>query len=346
MAPEDPSRYPLYNTTFSLHRLSPLYTGRNAPFDNAILRQHAQRFRDILAGEVLRGVRVGLAKEDDVFARVGALQTVTWRRLPEEEAWTAEDGLSSDQTAMSLALCRGLIFTVTYERMVYKAIMMRDERGDSPGASMATAREETDGFQNFPLLLAKMPGSLREAFTGFLATTFDVRVSQLHLPSKYLTKAFERYLEDISMGEDGEPLNLIERSRTLRNMIREVLVVVGFDIPGGSAALKTIDINIDREDVPRMLARGKAIGRHSDRETPFFDALTNYIKGHLALDLRNEKVKIARIACGAFVMGSEGKIKLTQTSNEDDGDACRSAATHRLIDSLIDAAAGGPLAAG
>ncbi|KAK2623523.1 hypothetical protein QTJ16_007077 [Diplocarpon rosae] len=346
MAPEDRSRYPLYNTTFSLHRLSPLYTGSDAPLDNAILRQHAKRFRDILAGEVLRGVRVGLSKEDDVLARVGALLTVTWRLLPEEEAWTGEEDPSSDDATMTWALCRGTIFTVTYEKMVYKAIMMRNERGDYPDASMVTVREEMDGFQSFPLLLVKMPGSLREAFTSFLATTFDIRISLLHLSSMYLTDTFERYLEDISMGEDGELLDLIERSRTLRNIIKEILVVVGFDIPGGSAALKTIEINIDREDVPRMLARGKAIDRHTERESPFFDALTSYIQGHLALDLQNDKVKIVRIACGAFVLGSEGKIKLTQSSNDNDGDASRSAATRRLINSLTDAAGGGLLAAG
>src|SRR6187402_2061806 len=92
MAPEDPTQiYPLYNTTFSLHRLSPLYTGSNVPLNNTTLRQHAKRFRDLLAGEVLRGVRVGLGPEDDTLARVGALQTVTWRLLSEEEAWSVED---------------------------------------------------------------------------------------------------------------------------------------------------------------------------------------------------------------------------------------------------------------
>jgi hypothetical protein len=157
MAPEDPSQvYPLYNTTFSLHRLSPLHTGSNEPLSNSRLRGLARQFRDILAGEVLRGVRVGLGQEDDALARVGALQTVTWRLLPEEETWSAEDEtqLANDDTTMSLAVCRGMIVTVTYEKMSYKAILLRDERGDYPDASMVTVREETDGFQHFPLLLS------------------------------------------------------------------------------------------------------------------------------------------------------------------------------------------------
>ncbi|KAI9051739.1 hypothetical protein LZ554_004779 [Drepanopeziza brunnea f. sp. 'monogermtubi'] len=361
MAPEDPNRaYPLYNTTFSLHRVSPLHTGSKAPLNNAALRKHAQRFRDILVGEVLRGVRVGLGnKEDDVLSRVGALQTVTWRQLlPEEEAWRAADetGSADEDVATGLALlCRGMVVTVAYEKMEYKAILLRDARGDDADASsvVGTAGKETetetdDGFQSFPLLMSKMPGSLREAFTEFLAGTFDTRISALCLSSQYLVSAFERYLADISMGEDGEPLDLIERSRALRHTIKETLVVIGFDIPGGSAALKTIEINIAREDLPRMVARGKTIGRQGDGDgdSPFFKALTTYIKGHMALDLRSEKVKISRIACGAFVLGSEGKIKLTQLPSESDRQPARGPATGRLINGLIGAAAGGLLSGG
>lgn len=349
MAPEDPSQvYPLYNTTFSLSRLSPLHTGSSEPLSNSRLRILARQFRDVLAGEVLRGVRVGLGQEDDALARVGALQTVTWRLLPEEETWSAEDEtqMANDDTTMSLAVCRGMIVTVTYEKMAYKAILLRDERGDYPDASMVTVREETDGFQHFPLLLSRMPGSLREAFANFLMETFDTRISALQFSSKYLTDAFERYVADISMGEDGETLDMIERSRVLRNTIKETLVVVGFDIPGVSSTLKTIDINIAREDLPRMVARGKKIGRDQNTDSPFFDALATYIQGHLALDLRNEKVKIMRVACGAFVLGAEGKVKLTYLPGGGDGESSRGAATRRLINGFIEQAVGGSSSAG
>ena len=349
MAPEDVSQiYPLYNTTFSLHRVTPLHTGSNEPLSNSRLRELARQFRDILAGEVLRGVRVGLGQEDDALARVGALQTVTWRLLPEEETWSAEDEtqMANDDTTMSLAACRGMIVTVTYEKMAYKAILLRDERGDYPDASMVTVREETDGFQHFPLLLSRMPGSLRETFANFLMETFDTRVSALQFSSTYLTDAFERYVADISMGEDGEPLDMIERSRALRNTIKETLVVVGFDVPDVAALLKTIDINIAREDLPRMVARGKKIGREGNTESPFFDALAAYIQGHLALDLRNEKVKIMRVACGAFVLGAEGKVKLTYLPGGVDGESSRGAATRRLIKGFIGQGAGGSLSTG
>jgi hypothetical protein len=176
--------------------------------------------------------------------------------------------------------------------------------------------------------------------------TFDTRISPLQFSSTYLTDAFEKYVADISMGEDGEPLDMIERSRVLRNAIKETLVVVGFDILGVSATLKTININIAREDLPRMVARGKKIGREENSDSPFFDALATYIKGHLALDLRNEKVKIVRVACGAFVLGAEGKVKLTYLAGSGDGESSRGAATRRLVNGFIGQAAGGSLSAG
>ncbi|KAL2066049.1 hypothetical protein VTL71DRAFT_2120 [Oculimacula yallundae] len=343
MAPEDPSQiYPLYNTTFSLFRLSPLHTGSNEALSNSRLRELADQFRDILAGEVLRGVRVGLGQEDDALARVGALQTVTWRLLPEEETWSAEDEteMANDDTTISLAACRGTIITVTYEKMAYKAILLRDERGDYTDASMVTIREDTDGFQNFPLLLSRMPGSLRDAFANFLVDTFDTRISALQFSSRHLTGTFEKYVADISMGEDGEPLDMIERSRALRNTIKETLVVIGFDLPGGIAPLKTIDINIAREDLPRMVARGKSIGRKEGTDSPFFDALATYIKGHMALDLRHEKIKILRIACGAFVLGTDGKFKLTYMAGNDASDSSHGSATRRLVNGFLSHTAG------
>lgn len=346
MAPEPASQqYPLYNTTFTLYRLSPLYTGSNLPLNNGTLHQHARRFRDILVGEVLRGVRVGLDLEDNVLARAGALQTVTWKLLPEEEAWTTEDGteLGNGDTTMGLAISRGISVTVIYEKIVYRAILLRARREGSYDETGDSAREDEDGFQHFPLLLSKMPGPLRETLADFLAATFDAKVSALRLPSTYLTRTFEKYLSDISIGEDGEFLELGERSRALRNIIKEIAVYLGFDMPDGSASLKTIDIQVAREDLPRMITNGKQIGRQETGDNPFLNALTAYIKAHLALNMADERVKVVRIACGAFVLGGEGRVKITQPLSSADGNNSQSRATRRLLNGLISVATGGSL---
>jgi hypothetical protein len=346
MAPETPNQqYSLYNTTFSLYRISPLYTGNTFQFSNAALHQHARRFRDILAGDVLRGVRVGLGPEDNVLARVGALQTVTWKLLQEEEAWAAEDEteLGNDDTTISLAVNRGILVTVTYEKMAYRAILLRARREGNYDETVDSAREDDDGFQRFPLLLSKMPGPLRETFADYLSTTFDARISALRLSSTYLTDTFEKYLGDISIGGDGEVLEVAERSRSLRNVIKEVAVYLGFDLQDVSDSLKTIDIQIAREDLPKLIMKGLQIGKQGTSSNPFLDALTLYIKVHLSLNMADERVKVLRIACGAFVLGGEGRVKITQPLSNADGDSPQSRATRRMVNDLISAASGGAL---
>ncbi|PSS16529.1 hypothetical protein M430DRAFT_245404 [Amorphotheca resinae ATCC 22711] len=338
MATEDASYqepYPLYNTTFTLHRLAPLYIGHSGPLTNASLLAHARRFRDLLAGDVLRGVRVGLGSDEDVLARVGALQTVTWRVLVDEEFW---DGDVGDETQMEVVgQGRGIHVVVSYEKARYAAFLLR-------------GREERDieeGFQRFPLLLTRMPGALRDTFTGFLASTFDTRVSALALGRGYLTSALESYITNCLVGEDGEAVELAESSQALRKILKDVQVVIGFDLPSVNQSLKTIDILIAREDLPRLVQSGKRIARNGGEENPqpFTDALTSYVHTHLALDMRHESVKILKIACGSFVLGAEGKAKLTEPSISDGGDVQRRA-TGMLVEKLIELAKGGKMSTG
>jgi hypothetical protein len=347
MAPENPTpqeEYPLYDASFTLQRLSPLYIGSEAPLGNATLQTYARQLRDVLAGDVLRGVRVGLS-EDTVMAHVGALQTLTWKLLPDEDLWTTADATQftgNEDTTMSLAATKGMLVTITYEKAVYTAILLRDVQGDQD-ESMIGAGLDGYGFQNFPLLLTKMPATLRDPFTSFLATTFDARASILQLPSAYLTTALDQYLAYICVGEDGKPLDPLDSSRTSRTIIGPVSAQVGFDIPGGSGTLKTIEISIAREDVPRMISRGKKLG---DGAAPFMDTLTAYVKAHLALDLGHEMVNIVNIHCQAFTLSTVGKAKFGLPHVEVDGESPQRRATKRLINGLITAAKGGAMAAG
>lgn len=78
--------FPFYNTTFSAHRVSPLYLG-NQPLIPPRLQLLAQRLRDTLVGDVIRGVEIGSAAaaaasaggDDDgstTIGRAGALERV------------------------------------------------------------------------------------------------------------------------------------------------------------------------------------------------------------------------------------------------------------------------------
>lgn len=250
--------YPLFNTTFTLHRLSPLYTNRSNPLDVASLQHYAHLFRDLLAGDVLRGVRVGLGANEDVLARVGALQTVSWRLLPEEELWNADEQTQLESTTTSsTSSSRGVLISVTYEKAAYMAILLAEKD------RIESSTDGKEGFQSFPLLLTRMPGSLRDRFTEFLASTFDTRVSALYLGRSYMTMALEDYISNSAMEEGGEPLDQPQISRTLRSIIKELQVVIGFDLPGGSPSLRTIDIVIAREDFPRLVQSGQRIAKQT-----------------------------------------------------------------------------------
>ncbi|KAB5540592.1 kinetochore complex Sim4 subunit Fta1-domain-containing protein [Coniochaeta sp. 2T2.1] len=66
---------PFYNTTFSTHRVSPLYVG-DGPLGVQQFGTLAKRLRDLLVGDVVRGVEVGLNGDDAVMARAGTLKAV------------------------------------------------------------------------------------------------------------------------------------------------------------------------------------------------------------------------------------------------------------------------------
>lgn len=331
------SPYPLYSTTFTLHRLSPLYVGKGTVLDNEALAQHARHFRDILAGDVLRGVRVGLSQDDTALSRVGSLSTVSWRIMREEDEWEAGEStqMDLDDSSISPTGARGILVKVRYEKAEYTAILLRgvDEQGGNESAVENTVEDE---FEQFPLLLSRMPNSLRDTFAGFLATTFDTRVTHLHLDGRYLTRAFEKYISNLMTTEDGGELENRDSDTLFKKVVKDVQVLVGFDLPSESASLKMMEINIAGEDISKMVAVGKK-AHNGNSDIPFMDALTTYAEKHLAMNLRHNRVKLIRIACSAFVLGSEGKVKLTLPGEDDEA---QRKASRLLIDDLIEHAQG------
>ncbi|TAQ84824.1 hypothetical protein B7494_g6856 [Chlorociboria aeruginascens] len=328
MAPKSRT-YPLHNTSFTLHRVSPFYTGLSSALSNTDLRAHARRLQDILAGETLRGVRVGLG-EGESLARAGALRSVSWKILPGEEDWgreAAADESSEGDTSLSLNLGgesesgsgRGLLLRVDYENISYSAIFLRGQ-----------ARPGREGFEHFPLGLVRMPLALRETALAFLAATFDTRVSALRLPKGYIVGALEKYILDCVVDDDGDEREASEQGVAIRKFVKEIHVTIGFDSTGG--ALKTMDVQVAAEDVPRMVAWGRREGGG------FWRALEVYVNGHLALDVNHRDVKVVKIACGGFTLG-DGRVKLLVAWGGGGGDRARG----DFVEGLVEMARGGDL---
>ncbi|RDW69255.1 hypothetical protein BP6252_08275 [Coleophoma cylindrospora] len=340
-------RYPIYDSTFNLHRLSPIFTG-TLPLTNASMVHHAKQFQDILAGDVIRGVRLDYTGRVEVNDRAGPLLEVTWKVLPEPENWNPKKPNNGQDLLQAVATGRGMIVTITYTEMEYYAIMLRsanhsqDRRAESP--------DETGDFEYLPLLLTRMPNALRQAFREYLESNFDCRVSSqlLVLDKNYMFAALETYLSDLVSPLDNSTTDDRTNSSILKGAIRDVLVTLAPtfitlpDRPDRPHGIGKCDIKIVKEDVPRFVEVGRRRSwtphEVANFETPFFRAFAYYCYDHLALDIAHETVSIERIACSAFVLG-QGRLKLTDVID----DERQARASRRLLDNLVDLAARSPI---
>ena len=327
--------YPLYGTSFTLYRSAPLYHGPTVPtlLDKATLDLHARRFRDVLRGEVLRGVRVGLAEHsEDGLGRAGGLVDCSWTILGDEGRWIevhTHDKL--DEVATDEA--RGIHVQVVYEKNTYMAMLLR-----TPSVFGLT---DTDGFTHLPLLLTRMPVSLRETLLEYLASTFDTRVSALTLGSGYLESCLQAYLEDLtsSSADQGHTLTLQE----IESIVRDVQLTLSLQ-PPAAPALRSIDITIARQDVLSFLGRGETVQAPNGKDVPagkikavgpFMTAVSEYVQTHLGLSILHRDVSVSRVGCGAFMLGAEGKIKIARPLGSDDAADPVYRATNALVANLV-----------
>lgn len=278
--------YPLYNTTYTLHRLSPLYAFP-ALASTADLTHHAKSLLSILRGDVLRGVRVRDDNNDDdnALGRAGILKSVTWKSLPLPSRWLQEpdDSEPDDSDSDADTHPQGIVITFVYEKAVYTSLLLLSH--------LVAPAIEADEFTSLPLLLTRLPKSLRATLLSYLASTFDTLPQTLPLDSSALKKLLEAWLEcmfsdDESGGGAGKDIQIV------------------FSAP--VASLKAITITIPRADVGGFFHRGKRMvavgeGEGEEGEGAFFGALRHYAKAVMGLDIA--VLGVMKVACGGFVLG-------------------------------------------
>ncbi|PSN71398.1 hypothetical protein BS50DRAFT_282171 [Corynespora cassiicola Philippines] len=288
-----PPPYPLYNRTYQLFRLSPLYHGDGPLLDERVLRSHAKRLREQLKGDSVRGVEVDYAGTEGALPGLGPLEECDWDVLGDENAWISRyvHVDSSQLSSAADAPARGIVVNLEYERQSYNAVLYRDpENTSSP-----------DGFTALPLLLVKMPAPVRDVFLNYLRIAFDAHVAPLKLPSTYLTSVLEKYFDRLSAATS---------SQSIQHVIRQLHLQLSF--PQISTVLKHVDISISSSDIARFVSSGKL---RNPKESPFTVALTSYLKKHLALDLTHPKVHVSRVSCYSFTLGSD-RFKLVAPDRE------------------------------
>lgn len=303
------SAYPLYNTTYTLHRLSPLHAF--PALASAIdLTHHAKSLLSILRGDVLRGVRVrDDADADDALGRAGRLKSVAWEALP--PLGRDDDDEDEDDDDDDNFDPQGVVITFVYEKAVYTSLLLA-----APSPSSASP------FTSLPLLLTRLPKSLRETLLAYLAATFDTLPSPLPLDSGALKNMLEAWLAaDPGPGKD---------------------VQLVFEAPVPS--LKAITITVPRVDVARFVKRGNGLHKAAEEqggEGPFFTALRCYAGTAMGLDIA--ALGVMKVACGGFVLGvgthgAAGKVKVfAPRAGAGGGEGSGKRAVEGLVKGLLEA---------
>ncbi|KLJ13748.1 hypothetical protein EMPG_11351 [Blastomyces silverae] len=343
-----PSGDELFTTSWTLHRLGPLYHGKECEtlLDNPqSLELYATRLRDLLRGDVFRGVQVGiegLGAVDDAVSKAGHLKSCKWDALPTWSHWNEEESLLEDPDqagfVISPDVSAGILVTLEYENITYKAAMLTGPDGYHDSRKDVTF---------LPLLLTRLPNSLRQSFISFLSTSFDTRCSILRLTSSFLCVTFENYLSTLNRATTGRTSS--SSPAFVEKVIKEAQLTLSFP-PPISPALKSLDVLVPRESLSAFFTHGtkilanKTINRpnqardrgkkrsHPDTApstddddgptAPFLAALGAYFDANLAMQLdisdfgkdptdkQKRQVRLSKVSCGAFVLGSEGRMKL------------------------------------
>lgn len=340
---------PFYSTTFSAHRVSPLYLGGpGQPLDARRLQTLAQRLRDVLVGDVVRGVEVGLSQDEDgVMGRAGALEVVEMRWVGVEGVLGLEEGTGAGKDMLFVGL--------RYEAAVCTALLVpwlgeEEDQGGAAAGGFGGRGEEVDEsqFMVMPLLLMRMPAPLKAVVAEFLATAFDCRISPLRLGTRSMVQGWEAWIETVGLptrgplakdvvlslgfyvppeeGEAGKDESEDEGDQQLGLKSIEVFIPAAelrrFADAGrtpsrpkaGSEAIWENDIRKRRKLAGRMYEEGwewrkESTDEDSTASQPFTEALGRYVNQHLGLNLFHPGVRITKMACGGFVM-SESRLKI------------------------------------
>ncbi|KAM7201699.1 Kinetochore complex Sim4 subunit Fta1 domain containing protein [Rhypophila sp. PSN 637] len=292
-----------YDTSFSAYRVGPLFIGHQKnhnhgrqgkqdqedeeeELSNKRLGILAQRLRDLLVGDVVRGVEVGLGDDSaGVMGRYGALERVGIRWFPlgrlldvdlsaDPEEEDGDEALTATWKRRLAELrdknTRVLQINLEYENSLFMALLLprlgekADRAGDGGGffvGEAGKAQPKRRQFLDMPLLLLRMPPPLKSVIADFLATSFDCRVSPLRLGTRTMVSCLEAWFRTVGVSSRGP-------------LAKDVVLWLGFHFPkeegtahgdddevdaqrDGQLGLKNIDVSIPVSDLSRFVDAGR-----------------------------------------------------------------------------------------
>lgn len=332
---EQASPWQLFNTSWTLHRLSPLHHAKDhvTLLDNpTALKAYATRLRDQLTGDVLAGLHASATTaDDDALSKTGALRNCLWQPLAERSS--QQGGAPDTLTAVSLP---GILVTLEYENISYKAALLADPE------SASRAHTQREGSTHLPLLLTKLPAPLRQTFITFLSANFDTYCANLRLPSGFLCTGLETFIDELC--------GSVTRSAAtdvVEGVIRELQLTLAFS-PSVAPALRSLNVGISRSTLTGFLRDESSERQRTLQQklrSPLIENLTSYLETHLAMKLdldgsaqnklARQHVRLSKVACAAFVLGSEGRMKLVVDSDLTEDESVQRSSTVQARVSLL-----------
>ena len=326
--PESTTPHHLLNTSWTLHRLSPLHHGKEfqTVVDNpTALSTYAARLRDQLTGDVLAGLQqpapVPAGEDDDGLSKIGALKTCTWEGIG-MSLLTNEDDNDNDNDDNEEE-GKGVLIVLDYENATYKVVLLPGLK-PAPGNTTTpttTTTQPTDrqgGSTHLPLLMTRLPTSLRQTVISFLSGSFDTYCTALRLPMSFMCVGLETYVDAFLDSEYGDG------SDALQSVVKDMHLTLSFS-RSIAPALKALNITVPRTSVDEFLRSSPGTGSSASSKA-FLANISRYIEKHLSLKLdlsassptgsaaaqtpAKQHVRLSKIACGGFVLGAEGRIKL------------------------------------
>ncbi|CAH0025304.1 unnamed protein product [Clonostachys rhizophaga] len=262
---------PFFNTTFSTHSVSPLYVGPGG-LTPVRLELLSRRLRDVLVGDVVRGIQIGLESSQTPGGQVGPLRSVKLQWFDAKAVLGSATDFQGEGSAweeLSDEEKRGLWIQIRHENAAYVAILMPGSAGQGelgksswemyPGQEQTGKKLDNGNFLRLPLLLLRMPAALKNVIGEWLATTFDCRVSRLALGTRTITAVWEDWIQTVGLSPRGP----------------DFVITLGFNAPlpdpdpsdeedeekktSTQSGLRTMDIMIQPKDLQRLVRVGKTL---------------------------------------------------------------------------------------
>lgn len=276
---DDEPSPPFFNTTFSTHRVSPLYIGLEK-LTPSRLEVLGRRLRDTLVGDVVRGIQIGLESTETPAGQVGLLRSVKlrWFRANTvlgDEVGQGVDGGDTDSiwNSLSESQKQGLWIEIRHENAAYIALLLPGvgtiDNSEAVTWQMqpgqATSHPTSDGshFVRLPLLLLRMPQPLKNVIGEWLSTTFDCRVSKLALGTKTIVNIWEDWIRTVgvrSKGPDFVVTLAFNAPLPDPTVDADEDSVMGDDSDESlKPGLRSVEITIQPQDLRRFVRAGKGL---------------------------------------------------------------------------------------